>query len=131
MRASCRPIAAPRSIDRDHEQRPARALSSPGLEGQRDGRDQRDGHAERCRSVAELGGLVPGQPGERKDEEERGDEEGRGAEVAKVMSIPVSSSEENMASMRRVTAKPPKTLMQASRTATKEITVIAVSSLPI
>ena len=32
---------------------------------------------------------------------------------------------ENMASMRRVTANPPKMLMQASRTATNEITVIS------
>ena len=33
--------------------------------------------------------------------------------------------------MRRVTAKPPKTLMEASRIATKPATVIAVSSWPI
>ena len=35
---------------------------------------------------------------------------------------------ENMASMRRVTAKPPKTLMLAKRMATQEITMIARSA---
>ena len=46
-------------------------------------------------------------------------------------SVPVSSAAENMASMRRVTAKPPKTLMLASRIATVASAVMTTSPCPI
>ena len=113
--------------DRDHEQDCPEAVDI-GLERQRDGRDQRDCHSEDAEVVAELGGLVPSEPRERKHEEEGSDEEGRngcGEDVHAGQLL------ENMASMRRVTANPPKMLMVASRTAPEEITVIAVSPLPI
>ncbi len=51
------------------------------LDGQRDGGDQRDGHADDAEADAGAGGLVFGQPGQRQDEEQRRDDVGRGGGV--------------------------------------------------
>ena len=68
------------------------------------------------KALPRLGGLVLGQPGERQDEQQRRDDVGRLSGGCRWSSR--SAPAENIASMRRVTAKPPKTLMLASRIAT-------------
>src|SRR5690606_9936008 len=74
-------------------------------------------------------GLVLAQPGEAEDEQQGRDEvrgvgQGQGGHRSALHF-------ENMLSMRRVTAKPPKTLMLATRTATKANVRITASSSPI
>ena len=64
--------------------------------------------------------LVLGQPGQAEDEQQGRDDVGglRGRLLAVIGAQPF----ENMLSMRRVTAKPPKMLMLASRIATNDST---------
>ena len=81
------------------------------------------------KTTPSLRGLVLGQPGQAEDEQQGSDDVGRLTAARRAMSMPWLSSCENMASMRRVTAKPPKMLMLASRTAANETAVITMLPL--
>ena len=72
------PPQADRGTDRgrDQQQREAGALDVP-VRGQDDRRDQRDGHAGHPERVADLGGLVMGQPRQRQDEQQSSHDVGR------------------------------------------------------
>ena len=60
--------------DRDEESRGDDASARPGGQGERDRRGQRDRHADGAEGVTAPGRLMPGQTGERHDEQERRDE---------------------------------------------------------
>src|SRR5699024_8752752 len=93
------------------------------------GGDQGQGHAGDAERQATTRGLVFGQSGQRQDEQQRCDEVGRIG--GGLDGHPRQAPFENMPSMRRVTAKPPKTLMDATRIATPARTIPTVLSIPI
>ena len=84
-----------------------------------DGRGQRDGHAGDAEGVAGLRGLVLGQPGEAEDEQQGGDDVGGRDGTSMAVIGALEPFRVNIRSIRRVTAKPPNTLMLASRIATE------------
>src|SRR5690606_12573499 len=86
-------------------------------------REERDRHARDAEAVAAARGRVLAQPREAQDEQQRGDDVGGGGRGGGELDVhrapPVGAAPaENIASIRRVTAKPPKMLMDASSTAT-------------
>src|SRR5690606_37213285 len=77
---------------------------------------QGDRHADEAVGDAPAGGLVLRQPREAEDEQQGGDDICRAGDGCR--DVHLSAPFWNMASIRRVTAKPPNTLMLARRTAT-------------
>ena len=117
-----RPPEADRAADEngDDQQRESdRGLRLPPqlLDGEPDRRGDRDDHAADAKEHTAAGGLVLAEPVQAQDEQQRGDEVGRGGHGCGDRRAHRSVPFENIASILRVTAKPPKMLMLASRTA--------------
>src|SRR5690606_27507623 len=125
-------LGAPQADDgadehRDEQQDQADARVVVDDEDER--RGERDRHAGDAEGDAVAGGLVLAQPREAEDEQQGRDEvgsigQGDGSHRSALHF-------ENMLSMRRVTAKPPKTLMLATSTATNANRRTTVSVSPI
>ena len=126
-RARHRPMTAPATTATTIRTMPMvvmPSLSVAARDGEGDGGDEGDGHARDAEPDALLRRLVLREPREAHDEQKGGYEVRRDRDR-------VDGHRWNISSMRRVTAKPPKMLMLASRIATKASTVTIVSPVPI
>ena len=102
---------------RSRRRRPSATTSSASaggsdvpVDGQADGRGQRDRHADDAEDVARRDGLVLGQAGEGQDEQQGRDDVARPWRSTSMRHRRSAHLREHR-SMRRVTAKPPKMLM--------------------
>ena len=120
-RARHRPIAPPTSTATTSSVSPRAACGLPPRTGGRQPhrRDERDRHAGDAVRHATTGGVVLAETGEAQDEQQRRDDVGGTGDGCRDLEpghlLPPFW---NIASIRRVTANPPKTLMDASSTAT-------------
>ena len=121
---SCAP-QADRTTDRDgdDQQDDRRGVADVSDDDER--RHEGDRHTGDAVDDALARRLVLGQPREAEDEQQCRDDV---RSCGDALGIHPDQPFENMLSMRRVTANPPKTLMLASRIATNESVRIAVSS---